>query len=70
MVIENVQSKRKQSTLPFKIFVSEKKIACEEASDEESNNEESEVLCSRYNYVGNPTKTRDITWGYCDTCKI
>ena len=65
-----MQSKRKQSTLSFKIFVSEKKSSCKEVEDEESNNGESEVLCSIHDDVDNPTKSRDITWGYCDTCKI
>ena len=69
-MVENVQSKRKQSTLSFKIFASEKKSSCKEVEDEESNNEESEVPCSIRDDVDNPTKSRDITWGYCDTCKI
>ena len=71
MVVENVQRKRKQSTLPFTISVAEKKKSvCVEFSDEESNNKGSEVPCSICNDVDDPTKTHNITWVDCDTSKI
>ena len=71
MVVENVQRKQKQSTWSFTFYVAEKKkTVCVEVSDEESNNEDSEVPCSICNDVDDPTKTRNITWVDCDTCEI
>ena len=62
MVVENVEYKRKQATLPFIFSVAEKKKSvCVEGSDEESNNEDSEVPCSIYNDADDPTETPNIT---------
>ena len=71
MVVENVQRKQKQSTWPFTFYVAEKKkTVCVEVSDQESNNEDSEVPCSICNDVDDPTETRNITWVDSDTCEI
>lgn len=67
MVVENIQRKRKQSTLPFTFSVAEKKRSvCVDVSDDESNNEDSEVLCSICHDVDDPTETLNITWVDCD----
>ena len=69
-VVENVQHKRKQSILPFTFSVAEKKRSVRvEVSDDESNNEDSEVPCSICDDVDDPTETRNITWVDWD-CKI
>ena len=52
MVVENVQRKRKQSTLPLTISVAEKiKSVCVEVSDKESNDEDSKAPCSICQFV-------------------
>ena len=70
MLVENVQHKRKQSILPFTFSVAEEKRSVwVEVSDDESNNEDSEVPCSICHDVDDPTETRNITWADWD-CKI